>query len=203
MGIWTEKYDISSLNNLRTISCLFWVWVRLFYYLRLAILHSFPTHFVKVINTDHHKAEKYFWKYQAVQNFPLTSSRKTLYEQQEGRTKPWELRGGCAPLLHTRTSPFPQDLTTTMCLAACKKSSSNCSLSLTWFSYLVSFDLTLLSSDKHISSDILRHTWRFKSFIYTKYKWKHTSFLQLILNFLSFCICLWIIYELLLKRRSS
>lgn len=26
-----------------------------FYYLRLAILHSFPTHFVRVINTDHNK----------------------------------------------------------------------------------------------------------------------------------------------------
>lgn len=40
-----------------------------YYYLRLAILHSFPTHFVRVINTDHNKAEKYF---------PPTSSHKTL-----------------------------------------------------------------------------------------------------------------------------
>jgi len=126
-GNWKCEYGRRNMISLPWIiwgqfHAFFWVWVMLLYYLKLATLHSFPTHFVWVRNSDHHKAEKYFWKYQNAQNFPPAWPHATLQEWPEGRTEPWNSTWleGCAPQLHTGMGPFPQDLTTTMCLAAYK-----------------------------------------------------------------------------------
>lgn len=90
-GNWKWEYgqrNMISLHWISTISCLFWAWVMFFYYLRVAILHSFLTHFVGVKATNHHKQSwKILLKYQTLQNFPPISSYKTLYEQ-EGRKQP-------------------------------------------------------------------------------------------------------------------
>lgn len=135
----------------------------LFYYLRVAILHSFPTHFVGVKTTDHHKqSRKLLLKYQTLQNFPSISSYKMLYKQ-EGRTQPQDYT--CVEgLPHGYTwgqVPFHRIWLPPNASLPIK------SLPLTvhclWPGFLTRFYsallyLTLLSSNKYISSDILWHT---------------------------------------------